>query len=251
MNKLFKTIALTSFISASMVEANTVMLYKQDFENPKGFVNDSKDINIKKKINQLYSDQPAGFKFAQTYTVETLLVTGNKAFGTGYKDPSKKAGNYVVGLQSRDQDDKLGLTFDIGNKDYLNVRADLSSIDLNAYGAPFVPAGAVPIFKFTLFDNPTGARTTGNGTVLSSFEVTATASARDTFEWTQALIGLDAKNSTNGKVTLQIDLLQGGYAAIDNLIIAASNTPQEIPVPAAAWLFGSALLGLAGLKKKR
>jgi len=39
-------------------------------------------------------------------------------------------------------------------------------------------------------------------------------------------------------------------ASIDNLIITTDSIP-EIPVPAAVWLFGTALLGLVGFSKRR
>ena len=41
--------------------------------------------------------------------------------------------------------------------------------------------------------------------------------------------------------------LLGGEILIDDLYLGV----QAVPVPAAAWLFGSALLGLAGIKRKR
>lgn len=36
-----------------------------------------------------------------------------------------------------------------------------------------------------------------------------------------------------------------GYVAVDNIVVTA------VPVPAATWLFGSALIGLAGLRRTR
>jgi hypothetical protein len=44
-----------------------------------------------------------------------------------------------------------------------------------------------------------------------------------------------------------IELLSSGSVAWDNLTYSTS----EVPVPAAAWLFGSALIGLAGIKRKK
>lgn len=38
---------------------------------------------------------------------------------------------------------------------------------------------------------------------------------------------------------------------IDNVTIFADVDVSEVPVPAAAWLFGSALLGLAGISKRK
>ena len=232
-------------------QAFAVVLYDQDFENPDGFVNDAADINIFRNINQLYSNQPAGFTFTQTFTVETLLVTGTQAFGTGYSDPAGTAGNYALGMLSSVQDDRLGLAFDVGSNDFLNVFLDISSIDLSAFGGPFVPAGAAPEFRFTLFDNPGGAAGIGGGTILDSQTASAAASLPSVFEWTQAVLPLAALGNTDGNVILQIDLLSGGYAAMDNLLIEASDIPAAVPLPAAVWLFGTALFGLIGFNKRK
>lgn len=232
-------------------QTSAVILYDQDFENPTGFVNDAGDVNIRRNVNQLYGNQPPGFTFTQTFTVETLFVNGNQAFGTGYSDPSGTAGNYTLGMLSNAQNDRLGLAFDVGANDFLNVFLDISSIDLSVFGGPFVPPGAAPEFRFTLFDNPSGAPGIGGGTVLSSLQATAAASARDVFDWTNVVLPLAALGNTNGNVILQIDLLSGGYAAMDNLLIEASETPAVVPVPAAVWLFGTGLIGLIGFSNRR
>jgi hypothetical protein len=237
----------------------TVVLYDQNFENPTGFVNDGGDVNIFRTVNQLYGNQPPGFTFAQANTVETLYINGTSAFGTGYSDPSGKGGNYALGMLSSVQNDLLGLAFDVGTFDYLNVRLDISSIDLSVFGGPFVTPGALPVFSFTLYDNPTGVAALGGGTPLASAQATGTASARDVFDWTEVLLGLDATGSTNGKVILRIDLLEGGYASLDNIRIVASNTAGDIgepgdggtvPLPGTLSLLGLGLLGLGAMRRK-
>jgi len=244
-------IVFALLIFTSYTHAAAITLYNQNFENPAAFVNNGGDVNIYNSVNTLYGNQPSGFSFAQAYTVETLLVNGSQAFGTGYSDPMGKAGNYTLGMLSDVQNDRLGLSFDIGTNDFLNVRIDISSIDLSVFGGPFVPPGAIPIFEFTLFDNPSGANGLGGGTILSTLQATGTASASNVFDWTEALLPLNAVGNTNGNVTLQIDLLSGGYAALDNLYIAASNTPGVVPIPAAVWLFGSGMILLFGLIRRK
>jgi hypothetical protein len=100
-----------------------------------------------------------------------------------------------------------------------------------------------------LFDNPTGLAGLGAGTALDTVVLTGVAGTNKyTFNWTNHIAGLNAANSTNGKVIMRIDLLTGGYAALDNFAIAASNTAGEpppvggVPEPATAALV---LLGLA------
>lgn len=240
----------TTILATSTIHAATV-LYSQDFENPAAFVNDGGDVNIFNSVNTLYGNQPAGFTFAQSFTVETLLITGNQAFGHGYSDPSGIGGNYALGMLSSVQNDLLGLSFNVGTNNFLNFSLDISSIDLSVFGGPFVSPGAIPTFVFTLFDNPGGATGLGSGTILDSIQVSGTASARDVFAWTEVLLPLDASGNTNGNVTLRIDLLNGGYASLDNFLVVASDIPGEVPVPAAFWLFGSGLLGLIGLARKK
>ena len=243
------SLILTLFLSS---QAFAVILYDQDFENPTGFINDGGDINIFRSVNQLYSNQPPGFVFTQNFTVETLLVTGTQAFGTGYSDdPAGTAGNYTLGMLSSAQDDRLGLAFDVGSNDFLNVFLDISSIDLDRFGGPFVTPGDPAEFRFTLFDNPGGAPGLGGGTILSQLDATAAASARTVFDWTHAVLPLAALGNTDGNVILQIDLLSGGYGAMDNLLIEASETPAVVPVPAAVWLFGTALIGLVGFSRRK
>jgi hypothetical protein len=183
--------------------------------------------------------------------VETLLITGNRAFGTGYSDPSGIGGNYALGMLSSFQNDLLGLSFDTGGRQFLNFQLTVSSIDLSAWSGPFVAAGSVPVFRFTLYDNPSGANGLfGNGTILDRIEASGTASARSVFDWTTLLLPLNASGSTNGRVTIQIDLLSGGYAAMDNFRIVASDIRGDlgtIPEPSSVISLGLGLAGLGGM----
>lgn len=88
------------------------------------------------------------------------------------------------------------------------------------------------------------------------------ANGEDVLFWTDAG-GWDLLTVAAGKITLGVQhiglmtlqifgqgnfgqKLQGGTTA--NLYVAGIN---EVPIPAAAWLFGSALLGLAGLRRRK
>ncbi len=250
--------ALLALFASFPLQAATI-LYNQNFENPNGFVNDGADVNIFKTVNQLYSGQPAGFSFAQANTVETLLVTGTQAFGTGYSDPAGTAGNYVLGMLSSVQNDLIGLSFNTGGLNFLNFQLDVSSIDLSAWGGPFVSPGAVPSFQITLFDNPAGTNgLNGNGSILDSEIINGTASPQSVFDWTQALVALDATQSASGNVTLRIDLLTGGYAALDNFLIASSDTagdvggpPNPVPEPATLGLLGIGIAAFGVLRRRK
>jgi hypothetical protein len=230
-----------------------VVLYNQDFEGPVGFVNDGGDININRTVNQLYGGQPPGFTFAQAFTVETLLLTGNQAFGTGYSDPQHVGGNYALGMLSTSQDDLLSLSFNMQGYNFLNFRLDISSIDLDRFGGPFNPPGSIPVFEITLFDNPSGTTgLSGNGRVLDVVQITgAASSAPNVFNWTRHNFSLNGVDSTNGNVTIRIDELNtlgSGYAALDNFHIVASNV--AVPEPGTLALFAAGAGVLAACRRR-
>ncbi len=238
-------IAALATLSCTLAQAS-VLLYTQNFENPNGFVNNGRDVSAQ-SVNSLYANQPAGFVFSQTFTVETLRVGGTLAYGRGYHDPQGRAGSQVLGMLSTAQDDWLGLAFDVGGFDFLNFQFDLSSIDLDCCGGPFVAPGAVPSARVSLYDNPGGGAGLGSGTALDSAVVTGLAGPNKyTFNWSNHIVGLNAASSTNGKVIVRIDLLTGGYGALDNFAIAASNIQGE-PPPNGVPEPGSVALALLGL----
>ncbi|WP_432468711.1 hypothetical protein [Agarivorans sp. Z349TD_8] len=110
--------------------------------------------------------------------------------------------------------------------------------------------GVTPIFEFTLYDNPTGINGLGSGSILDKEIVSGSISAADTFDWTTVQIPLDTLGNTNGNVTQRIDLLAGGYAALDSIRIVASDVPgdMQVPEPSSACLM---ILGLFGLTASR
>lgn len=254
-------------VAGSAANAATVVLYDQDFESPTNFVNNGGDVNIFRTVNQLYSGQPAGFAFAQTNTVETLLVGGGQSWASaqggagGFKDPQGVAGKYVLGMLSSFENDLLGLAFNVGSYDFLNFRLNVSSIDLDRWSGPFVPTGGVaPVFKLSLFDNPTGANGVGGGalTLLDVHQITGlVAQNKWTFNWSEFTVALDTRGNTNGNVILQIDLLEGGYAAMDNFRIAASDVAgdvgddsTQVSEPYSLALLGIGLVGLVAMRRR-
>ena len=182
-------------------------------------------------FNENYGNRPPGFRFAQQFTVEVLNVTGSlrgrgdPALRRGWRDPSGRGGNFAIGMQ-QNEDDRLGLSFDIEGRKFLNLSIDFSSIDV--YRGGFVELGVAPKIRLTLHDNPSGARETSGTRKLDSVEIVGEVSAPAIFAWTEHVIALDSSGATNGNVILEIDLLKGGYIAFDNLIVTASNQAGDV-----------------------
>jgi hypothetical protein len=258
-NVIRPAVAAMAAVALAVPADAAFVLYDQNFENPTGFVNDGGDININRTVNQLYGGQPAGFTFAQANTVETLFLKGTQAFTTGYSDPSGIGGRYSLGMLSTFQNDLLSLSFNMQGQTFLNFRLTISMIDLDRFSGPFNGAAAVPVFAVRLYDNPAGTTgLQGNGTVLASTTITGVASpSRSLFNWTEHVVALNAAGSTNGNVTVQLDLLntQGaGYAALDNFRIVASNTAGDLanaPAPATLAAFAVGLMGIGTFGRRK
>lgn len=266
LNKLHRVfLALIAVGFGSAAGATTVVLYDQNFENPQNFVGTSRSDVDAKPVNTNYGNQPSGFTFGNTFTVETINVTdsvnpgGDRQFSSigGYTGDLGQSGNFVIGMLSSAENDLLGLTFDASTFDFLNVQIDLTNLDLECCGAPFHSGNfdTTPDFQFSLFDDA-GGLGVGAGTLLDRKMFSPDASARNVIDFSTFTFGLDAAGSSDGIVTLQIDLLTGGYAAFDNLRIAVSdeegnvgNPPEVIPLPAGVWLLLGGIGLLSGLRR--
>lgn len=105
----------------------------------------------------------------------------------------------------------------------------------------------------TKVDNASGTLTFENGKLANinlNSTLTFTYAAKATFG--QNFTSTGSFNIVNNAFNLNIgkeDIAQNGQTAWT--WVAQGNAVTEVPVPAAAWLFGSAILGLAGLKRKK
>lgn len=230
--------------------ARAAVLFQNNFDTPTNYIPGSQlngDISSQ-TVNALH-----GTSFQNSFTVETLRISG----GSTFSDPSGIGGAYALGMLSTAQNDLMSATFDAQSFNFLNLSIDVSAIDLDCCGGPFNPTGTlVPEFQFRLYDAPGGAfNLFAPGAILDTANIVGTASPRTVFDWTSHVVALDASGSTDGNVALVIDLLQGGYASLDNLVIASDDTPGgglpgAVPEPGILAVFGLGLAGL-GLARRR
>lgn len=253
MTTVLKFAVVVMALASGGTQAST-LLYSQNFDNPNQFVNydyggGPKDVDPFTTVNGAYGNQPPGFTFGQAWTVETLLVGGTGAWnGQGFRDPSGTGGSYVLGMLSSVQDDLVGLSFNNQGFRYLNFRFDYSPIDLNSWGGAFNPNGVAPSFRVSLIDNPSGTTGLGSGAVLAFQDFIGAAPDNPyTFKWSNGVAALDSLSSTNGNVTIRIDMLSGGYGAIDNFVVNASDRAGEVPAIPEPGTYAMMLLGLVAL----
>lgn len=125
-----------------------------------------------------------------------------------------------------------GTTFDYGGgfsfKETGNSAFNLNSLDVGLSWSQFSTGGVV----FT------GHQL--NGGVLTQMLSLNKAYTNFVFGWTN-LISVEVSGNSNF-----------GYVAYDNINVAPiDGGANAVPVPAAVWLFGSALAGLAGLGRRK
>lgn len=200
--------------------AASKVLYSNDFESPNvPLVADCGPwLDQKRGINALFGTDD--FQFAQFETVEGVLLKDEKGV---YTDPSGKGGQYAIGMLSKLQDDRLALSF-ANDMPIVNVRLDLSGIAIEGCGTT-VPISK-PRLKVDIYDAAAGqldlssiSQEPLDSKIVEGF---ASDDAWE-FNWRTAVVPLDASSATSGNVTVVFDLLEGGYAAIDNLSIVAST----------------------------
>ena len=144
--KIF-SVAPFALLSLTMMPgsmATRTVLYQNDFETtsrpptrgrcarPTTFATES--------INQLYGGQVT---FGQDNSVETLFNDDFWDFATQtqYSDPFNKGGKHSIGMMCCANDDHLWIDFVVPpDVNYFNVEFDMSQIDLNDCGGPFLTA---------------------------------------------------------------------------------------------------------------
>lgn len=120
-------------------------------------------------------------------------------------------------------------------------------------GPASIAVGDISNVDISLSTPSGGALAFTNGTALTS-----TLNANGSNQITDGTVDLQAVGATTGIVargsldfntnTWTAYVVSGSDGSLEQI---ASGTLSAVPVPAAAWLFGSALVGLAGVGRKR
>jgi hypothetical protein len=209
---------------AGISSADFVLLYENDFEIPnvEPIVNCGNSLDTR-GIDFLYGDDDVSYN--QTNTVELVFVQDPVAL---YADPEGTGGSYALGMLSTAQNDLLALTFDRKGFRFLNVRFDLSPIDVSGCGGPF--GVAAPVMEVSLLDSPGGVFDFGQTVIASEIVAGEAAANQWTFNWTAGVAALDASGATDDHVSVLFDLKQSGYAAFDNILISASDDSATLDV---------------------
>ena len=216
---------------AITTHGQTILLFENHFSAPNQtpVANCGPDLDAT-LVNTLWGGTGTGTGggglWAQVNTVETILINGPDNI---YTDTLAIGGDYCASMLSTAQDDKAALTLDCEALPFVNLYMDVSAIDLVLCGGPF--GIAQPSFHVTVFDSPGGVfDINAPGTLLDQDTLYGVAPGSDpyTFSWASVATGLDVSASTDGNVTVMLDLLTSGYAAFDNIVINASITAEGI-----------------------
>ena len=143
-----------------------------------------------------------------------------------------------------------GYTTDTGNKDTATVFTFLNPIDVTAASGSFAPLSGGTVTYNALDINSLPASPLWSATVgavnysydLNSITLDQVVSSFRVIEGTGMFtIGTDTQLGTWSLSTQDPGI--GGTFSF--------SASQEVPVPAAAWLFGSGLLGLVGMARRK
>lgn len=223
--------AVAFVLLAYTVSGQTILLFENDFSAPNQtpVANCGPDLDAT-LVNTLWGGTGTGTGggglWAQTNTVETILINGPDNI---YTDSLGIGGDYCLSMLSTFQDDRAALTLDCEELPFVNLYMDISAIDLVICGGPFLLAQ--PSYHVMVFDSPGGVFDIfAPGTLLDEDTLFGIAPGSDpyTFTWLSVATWLDVSTSTDGNVTVMLDLLTSGYAAFDNVEINASVSAEGI-----------------------
>lgn len=187
-----------------------------------------------------------------------LNVTGvgTNAFtwgdGTGFNSPPSSLGYTGTNF---DNDENEAFTF--GTLDYFNGTiadgTEADTVDLSVSLSFTAPTGFVENFLFNLdLINTTNTSDPNASADIVNFDNTVPSNffTLDGIDYTLEFLGFGALTGDGFTVEDSFRVLEGSSASVD-LLGRITSTPGVVPVPAAVWLFGTALIGLVGFGKRK
>lgn len=221
---------------------------------------DAEKLSFKRDGNMLYIALKTGFNLATGYYKDTRTSTtphvyaGDLALSFKTKAGSKPLNSYDYavdfGFETRNWTAAREAVHKKKHKQPFKRQWESSAVEMDNNGDAKDAAG---VYKVTKWDNNT------------SFSTPVFAAQEGSFFESLQYNKLFKEGQSFIRV-IGFDLTKFGYTAQDQVSFTAFWTmscgndtiwgdataegTSEVPVPAAAWLFGTALLGLAGVKRK-
>ncbi|MGB3798657.1 MAG: T9SS type A sorting domain-containing protein [Lewinella sp.] len=218
-------------LSGSVLSAQSVLLYQNDFESPllTPTTGCSPDLD-QRPINQLYRGTAEGTggggEFAQVNTVETILLNGPN---NQYFDSLGLGGDYAIGMLATLQDDRLALTLNAQRLPFINLSLLLTPLNVPGCGGPFQLDTARLTVR--IYDSPGGNFSFNSpGTLLDQDTLYGGAPALDSYStaWIKDSASLDIIMATDSFVTVVFDALTSDYLVFDNVSISSSLTTSTV-----------------------
>ena len=141
-----------------------------------------------------------------------------------------------------------GFSFSTTNGFFANVPiAPSPSIGIGLAGGPFemtlAEAGIFSIYSLDMLEDTVGDGLTVTGYLQGGGQVDTTFIHTTPLVLTTFLFGSEWQGLTS--ISMTTFSTGGSPAVLDNIVVSA------VPIPAAAWLFGSALAGLGWLRRRQ
>ncbi len=251
---MFRTIKRTAVLavtglllaSSSSAMATEVLLFSESFDNvTEGFTgSDPRRFGIPTSASFDSDENWYGARFEQAEGGSIADDVGVQGFGGG--------GNAT---QTGMIEDDAGLMFRIDASMYTNI---LLSFDWRTFSV-----GSQDRLRVGYFVGDITAGNAGFDDRQIDLRDESQGGSDGDFNWTQGWIELASFSPSNSFDTEMFELTaaagaaevwiafwldgdEGDFGKIDNIFVSAA----PVPVPAAVWLFGSALLGLFGARRK-
>jgi hypothetical protein len=227
------------------------LLYKEDFENPKVYLEANGrrrryleqlytgcPLYDDKSINEVYGD--ANHNFAQPNTTEIIFLQNQfwKENIPYVQSPINKGGKYAVGflVGAHNNDDKLALSFDSEDYNFINVRVDASTMDIVCTGTgPLWSTTFDPAVEVTALNSPDGMATydiTSENTIDSQKRKFRKGPNEYTYDWQTLEFSLDVSKAKVISIVWDVvseNPAEKSYVALDNILVAASNDANSFP----------------------